>query len=116
MAAILTAAASAADDGANLVANLGGPEVLSWNDVVALYEKVLGRRLRRLHTPAGAYRVFANVLEPFSPPAANLMAMSWLTAICETAWDCKPLAERFGVRLTSAEEFLRTKAALPAEA
>ena len=114
VAAILTAAAVAAEDGTNLVANLGGPEVLSWNDVVAIYEKVLGRKLRKLHTPAGSYRLLANVLEPFSPPAANLMAMSWLTAICETAWESNPVAERFGVRLTSAEEFLRAKAALPA--
>jgi NADH dehydrogenase len=115
VAAILAAAAAAPEDGTNLVANLGGPELLSWNEVVALFERVLGRKLRKIHTPAGAYRALANVLEPFSAPAANLMAMSWLTTICETAWDCKPLAERFGIRLTSAEEFLRAKAALPAE-
>jgi len=41
--------------------------------------------------------------------------MSWLTTICETAFDGKPLAERFGVRLMSAEEFLRAKAALAVE-
>lgn len=115
VASILAAAAVAPEDGSNLVANLGGPEVLSWNDVVGIYERVLGRALRKLHTPASAYRLLANVLEPFSPPAANLMAMSWLTTICETAWDGKPLAERFGVRLTSAEEFLRAKAALAVE-
>jgi uncharacterized protein YbjT (DUF2867 family) len=113
VAAILAAAAAAPEDGANLVANLGGPEILSWNDVVGIYERVLGRTLRKLRTPASAYRLLANVLEPFSPPAANLMAMSWLTTICETAWDGKPLAERFGVSLTSAEAFLRAKAALP---
>jgi len=112
VAAILAAAAAAPEDGTHLVANLGGPEVLSWNDIVGIFERVLGRKLRKLHTPASAYRALANVLGPFSPPAANLMAMSWLTAICETAWDGKPLAERFGVRLTSAEEFLRAKAAL----
>jgi uncharacterized protein YbjT (DUF2867 family) len=116
VASILAAAAAAPEDGTNLIANLGGPEVLSWNDVVAIYERVLGRTLRKIHTPARAYRLLANLLEPLSPPAANLMAMSWLTAICETAWDGKPLAERFGIRLTSAEEFLRAKAALPVDA
>lgn len=116
VASILAAAAAAPEDGTNLVENLGGPEVLSWNDVVGIYERVLGRTLRKLRTPASAYRVLANMLQPFSPPAANLMAMSWLTTICETAWDGKPLAERFGVSLTSAEAFLRAKAALPVDA
>jgi NADH dehydrogenase len=115
VASILAAAAAAPENGTSLVENLGGPEVLSWNDVVVIYERVLGRRIRKLHTPASAYRLLANALEPFSPPAANLMAMSWLTTICETAWDGKPLAERFGVRLTSAEAFLRAKAALPVD-
>jgi uncharacterized protein YbjT (DUF2867 family) len=115
VASILAAAAAAPQDGTNLVENLGGPEVLSWNDVVAIYERVLGRRLRKIHTPASAYRLLANVLDPFSSPAANLMAMSWLTTICETAWDGKPLAERFGVSLTSAEAYLKAKAALPVD-
>ena len=69
-----------------------------------------------IHTPAKVYRVAADVLEALSPPAGNLMAMSWASASCDTAFDGKPLAERFGVRLTSAEEFLRAKAALPPEA
>lgn len=56
------------------------------------------------------------MLEPLSPPAGNLMAMSWLAAIHDFACDSRALAERFGVRLTSAEEFLRAKAALPPEA
>lgn len=115
VASILAAAAAAPEDGSNFVENLGGPEVLSWNDVVGIYERVLGRTLRKRRTPASAYRLLAKVLEPFSPPAANLMAMSWLTTICETTWDGKPLAERFGVSLTSAEAFLRAKAALPVD-
>ena len=44
------------------------------------------------------------------------MAMTWAFSLCETAFDMGELAKRFGVRLTSAEEFLRAKAALPPEA
>jgi NADH dehydrogenase len=116
VAAILTAAAGAPEDGSNLVENLGGPEVLSWNDVVAVFAKVLGRPLRTIRTPAKVYRVLADVLEPLSPAAGNLMAMSWVESVCGTEFDGRPLAERFGVRLTDAEAFLRTKAALPPEA
>jgi uncharacterized protein YbjT (DUF2867 family) len=116
VAAILSAAAAATETGETLIENLGGPEVLSFNDIVALFERVLGKPLKRLHTPAKVYRVAADVFEALSPPAGNLMAMSWVSAMCDTAFDGKPLAERFGVRLTTAEEFLRAKAALPPEA
>ena len=116
VAAILSAAAAAPETGENLLENLGGPEILSWHDVVAIFSRVLGKPLKMIHTPAKVYRVAADVLEALSPPAGNLMAMSWASASCDTAFDGKPLAERFGVRLTSAEEFLRAKAALPPEA
>jgi len=118
VAAILAAAASEPETGesANLVDNLGGPEILSWHDVVAIFSRVLGRPLKMVHTPAKVYRVAADVLEALSPPAGNLMAMSWVASMSDTAFDGKPLAERFGVRLTTAEEFLRAKAALPPEA
>lgn len=116
VAAILAAAAAAPEDGSSLMANVGGPEVLSWHDAVAVFSRVLNRPLKTIRTPAKVYRVLGDLLEPFSPPAANLMAMSWLTAICDSAFDGRPVAERFGVRLTSAEEFLRAKAALPPEA
>ena len=115
VAAILAAAAAAPEDGTNLVENLGGPQALSANDVVAIYSKVLGRPLKTIRTPAKVYRVLADILEPFSPQAGNLMAMTWVDCLAPTEFDGKPLAERFGVRLTSAEEFLRAKAALPPE-
>jgi uncharacterized protein YbjT (DUF2867 family) len=115
VAAILAAAAAAPEDGENLIANLGGPEVLTGEEVVAIFTRVLGRPIRIVRTPARVYRVLADLLEPLSPQAGNLMAMSWAAALSGFDFDGKPLAERFGVRLTSAEEFLRAKAALPPE-
>jgi NADH dehydrogenase len=114
VARILAAAASAPESGENLVENLGGPETLSWHDIVAVFSRVLGKPLKSLHTPAKVYRVAADILEALSPPAGNLMAMSWVGAMCDTAFDGKPLAARFGVTLTTAEEFLRRKVAGPA--
>ncbi|MEP6994062.1 MAG: NmrA family NAD(P)-binding protein [Acidobacteriota bacterium] len=115
-AAILAAAAAAPEDGVNLVADLGGPEVLSWDEVVGIFARVVGRPLKTIRTPAKVYRVLADLLEPLSPAAGNLMAMSWVVAMSDTPFDARPLAERLGVRLTGAEEFLRAKAALAPEA
>ena len=92
---------------------IGGPEVLSWDEVVGVYAKVLGRPVRALHTPAGFYRAVALMLDPFSPAAANLMAMSGLCAVTDTPYATEELARRFGITLTSAEQFLSRKLALP---
>ena len=95
-----------------LVENLGGPEVLSFADVVGRSSRRSSAgRLKSIHAPATVYRVLADLLEPLSPPAGNLMAMSWRSASGHRVR--RPAAAgRFGVRLTSAEEFLRAKAAL----
>jgi uncharacterized protein YbjT (DUF2867 family) len=92
---------------------IGGPEILTWNEIVALFAKTLGRRIRAIRTPAASYRVLSALLAPFSEAAANLMAMSALVAEHGTPWDSRPVASRFGVSLTSAEDFLRRRAGLP---
>ncbi len=92
---------------------IGGPEVLSWDDAVAVFARVLGRPVRALHTPAGFYRATAALLDPFSSAAANLMAMSRLAAVTDTPYSTGGLAQVFGITLTSAEQFLRRKLALP---
>ncbi|HEY6930639.1 MAG TPA: NmrA family NAD(P)-binding protein [Thermoanaerobaculia bacterium] len=96
--------------------DIGGPEILSFNEVVAIFEKVLGRKIRAFHTPAGVYRALAVGLEPFSPAASNLMAMSGLVAMADSPFPMAETAKRFGVKLTSAEEFLREKLALGEDA
>jgi uncharacterized protein YbjT (DUF2867 family) len=91
---------------------IGGPEVLSWNEVVALFAKVLGRRVRAIHSSAGVYRALSAALAPVSEAASNLMALSAAVAVAGTPWDSREVAQRFGVPLTSAEDFLRRRVAL----
>ena len=92
---------------------IGGPEVLSWDDVVGIFARVLGRPVRALHMPAGFYSAISTLLDPFSAAAANLMAMSRLCAVTDTDFSTTEFASLFGIALTSAEQFLRQKQALP---
>jgi len=96
---------------------IGGPENLSWQDVAELYGRLLGRRVRAIPSAAGPNRLGASLLRKLSPAAANQMGLMWL--VCENenfVDDPGEVAALFGVRLTSAEEFLRTKLALPRQA
>ena len=102
-------------DALNKIYEIGGPEVLSWKQVVALFEKVLGRRVRGMYAPAGIFRLQQLLLSPFSPAAANLMAMNWAVGTSDTAFEMGALASEFGISLTTGEQFLRAKASLPAQ-
>ena len=100
-------------DAVNRIIEIGGPEVLSWDDVAELFGRVLGKRVRTVHAPAAVFRLQQLMLNPFSPAAANLMGMNWTFATAESAYDMSSVGPSFGVRLTSAEQFLRTKLSLP---
>lgn len=94
---------------------LGGPAALSWTDVAAVYAQVLGRRVRVVGQPAGAFAVGQRLLAPVAPPLAGVMALSRLIATSETDWDTANAARRLGLGpLRTVEEILREKAALPA--
>lgn len=102
-------------DALNAVMDIGGPESPTWDDVAELFGTVLGKRVRTIHTPAVVFKAQSILLGLLSPAAANLMAMNYVVATTDTVMDTEGLALRYGIRLTRPEEFLRQKAALPAQ-
>jgi NADH dehydrogenase len=87
---------------ANRSIPIGGPEALSWRDVVRIYEQVLGRTLEVRFVPPGEP-------VPGIPPAV----VPFLAALdsYDTEFDARAVAAEFGVRLTPLEETARSQAA-----
>jgi uncharacterized protein YbjT (DUF2867 family) len=82
---------------------IGGPEPLSWSDVIAAFERVHGRALEVQDLPLGA------PMPGFPPSGAGLMSA------LETYDSPEPLSaeearQTFGVELTGIEQFLRRSA------
>jgi uncharacterized protein YbjT (DUF2867 family) len=99
----------------NKTFDVGGPEALSILDVVGIYERILGKKLRVSATPAFTFRLLRALLAPFSPAAANIMAINHLAATeSGLVPDAAETAARFGMSLTTAEQFLRNKLRLQA--
>lgn len=94
---------------------LGGPEALSTLEVKAIFEKVLGKELKVKHTPALLMKIMGNLLAPFNTNASNIMKLNYIAATEESIIDSSDLAKKLGIRLTTAEEFLRQKLALQAK-
>lgn len=86
---------------------LGGPEAVSWRDVVAAYERVLGR-------PVPVRTIAPGELLPHVPPVPGLAEfLSGLLAAMETfdsVVEMEETARTFGVRLTPLEEVVRFEA------
>jgi NADH dehydrogenase len=87
---------------------IGGPEAVSWRDVVATYERVLGY-------PIPVRTIAPGELLPNLPPVPGLAeALSGVMAFLETFDSPIEMAETartFGVRLTPLEEFVRQEMA-----
>lgn len=97
----------------NAVLEVGGPQALSWAEVAALYAQVLKRPVRAVSTPGAVFRLQQLLMRPFSEAASNIMGLNWIAARTMPIND-PGHAGTFGIRLTTAEQFLRAKAALPA--
>jgi uncharacterized protein YbjT (DUF2867 family) len=87
---------------------LAGPESLTFLEVVGLYEKLLGLKLKVSKSPAFVFRFLSFALAPFNPAGANLMWLNYLACRESTCAD-PGTAAAFGISLTSAESFLRQK-------
>jgi NADH dehydrogenase len=86
---------------------IGGPEALTWRDVVSVYERVLGRAVAvRFVAPGEPV--------PGIPPAVQPLLAAQDTY--ETVIDTRALAAEFGVRLTALEEVARRQVAETARA
>jgi uncharacterized protein YbjT (DUF2867 family) len=85
---------------------IGGPEALSWRDVVATYERVLDRDIP------------VNWVQPGEPVPGLPGAMGMMLASFETYDSVVPMEETaaaYGVSLTTLEDFARQQMAVPAD-
>jgi uncharacterized protein YbjT (DUF2867 family) len=97
----------------NATLALGGPEVLSWNEVAQQMASVLGRPVQVVGTPAWLFALQKTLMRPFSEAAANIMALNWFAAQELPAED-PAVARRLGVSPITTAQFLRLQAAKPA--
>lgn len=97
------------------ILDVAGPEVLTWRDVAATYQQVLGRPIRIVSTPPPVYAGAAAALRPLATVASHTMALNHFIATTETNWSNAGGGVLDPREMTTLQEFLTAKAALPAE-
>jgi uncharacterized protein YbjT (DUF2867 family) len=91
---------------------IGGPEVLTWQQVATTYSDVLGRRVRTLTMPALAYEAAAKALAPVAAVPAATMALNHFMAATDTPLEPGGPGVLDPQQMTTVREFLAEKAAL----
>lgn len=88
----------------NQVIELGGPEAVSWNSVVALFERALGREITRQFVPEAALeQQMTQAGEPLQRTLAGLA----LTVARGDVIDPAPALAKVNIPLTPVQEFVR---------
>ncbi len=83
---------------------VGGPESISFDDLIRMVMDVTGRHRPLLHISEGRLRTLGSLAEKLPRPLFSRDAVTFLTAdhVCNTA----PLVERLGIQLTPARKAL----------
>ena len=92
--------------------DVGGPEVLTWDDVAGIFSRVLGRPVRAVSTPVGVFAVASAVLRPVAEVPSRTMALNRHIGAADAPWPpggglVDPAS------MTTVEAFLKAKLALP---
>ena len=112
----------AADDVANAVAlalripelrgrilDVGGPDNLSAREVVAIFEKVTGKRAKVSALPLPVVRTAAGVIGRIHPGIGRIMKASAHNETSDQTFDATHMRTKLPIGLTSLEDFARTK-------
>jgi NADH dehydrogenase len=84
--------------GANGIFDVGGPDLMTFDEMIRILMEVTGRRRPIIHIPEGAMRAGASILEKFPTPLLSRDAVTFVTA--DNATDIKPLVAEFSIQLT----------------
>ncbi len=93
---------------------VAGPEVLTWRDVADTFARVLERPVRILSTPGVVYAVASRLLRPVADVPSRTMALNHYMAGDESPWTSAGGGLLDPASMTTVEELLREKVALPA--
>ncbi len=98
-------ALAVAGKGHNGTFEIGGPDLMTFDEMVKLVMEITGRRRAIVHVPEGLMRTTGGMLEKLPRPLFSRDAVTFVTAdnVCDTG----PLVQEFGVRFTPARTGMR---------
>jgi uncharacterized protein YbjT (DUF2867 family) len=91
--------------GRNGTFEIGGPDLMTFDEMMWIVMDLSGRRRPIIHIPEGAMRAIAGILEKLPKPLLTRDAVTFVVA--DNATDIRPLVAEFGIKLTPMREGMR---------
>jgi len=104
VAACVALALTAGEPAANQTFDVGGPDLMTFDELMHLLMEITGKRRPLLHIPESMLRAVGAIGERFSRPFFSRDAVDFVTA--DNATNIGPLVNRLGIKLTPAREAL----------
>ncbi len=98
-------------DAAGMTIDVGGPENLTMDDVVAIYEDAAGTKAKVTHLPVGLMRTMSAAMKPFNPAMSRQVGAGACMATMPHTCDMSETIARFGVTLTPMSDIASKSAA-----
>ncbi|MFN8385229.1 MAG: SDR family oxidoreductase [Anaerolineales bacterium] len=93
----------------NQTLTIGGPQNLTFDEVAAVYERLLNKQVERRYSPAWVLKLLSGLYQPFDETKARFMAMRLDLATSNWRVDMSEVVKQFPVRLVSLEEVARVR-------
>lgn len=91
----------------NQTIEIGGPENLSTLQVIAIFERVSGRKANVVHIPLPALRTLSRIIGLVHPGIGRVLQTAVMSETTDQTFDATAVAARFSLKLTSVEEWAR---------
>jgi uncharacterized protein YbjT (DUF2867 family) len=91
--------------GRNGTFEVGGPELMTFDELIRLIMEITGRRRPIVHVPESIMRAMGAIAEKLPRPMLSRDAVTFVTA--DNACDIRPLVREFGIRLTAPREGMK---------
>lgn len=90
----------------NQTLTIGGPQNLTWGEVVAIYERISGKQARKTYTPAWQMRLMSTLHKPFNETWSRFMAIRHEIATSNWRVDMSEMMKHYPINLTRLEEWI----------
>jgi NADH dehydrogenase len=95
----------------NQVIEIGGPENLTIEQVVEVFERLSCRQAKRSYVPLPVVRVMKTLLRPLNPGLSRQITAGINMDTTDQTFDMTETLKRYPVQLTKLEDFVRTRCA-----
>lgn len=90
----------------NQTLTIGGPQNLTFEEVIAIYERISGKQARKTYTPAWRMQLMSTLYKPFNETRSRFMAIRLELVTSNWRVDMNEMVKHYPINLTRLDEWI----------